>query len=101
MAGGPRRMASRKSVSQPEGETRLAPDPFTAVLPALAALGAIASIATINWTAQERTPAEDGHSMFKDVGKELRWRRFNDFLHRIHQSVKRGSDGFGNMRVGQ
>jgi len=39
-----------------EGETRLAPDPFTAVLPALAALGAIASIATINWSAQERTP---------------------------------------------
>jgi hypothetical protein len=39
-----------------EGETRLAPDPFTAVLPALAALGAIASIATINWTAQDRTP---------------------------------------------
>lgn len=37
-------------------ETRLAPDPFTAVLPALAALGAIASIATINWAAQERTP---------------------------------------------
>jgi hypothetical protein len=49
-------MASRKSAGQPEGETRLAPDPFTAVLPALAALGAIASIATINWTAQERTP---------------------------------------------
>ncbi len=39
-----------------DGETRLAPDPFTAVLPALAALGAIASIAAINWTAQERTP---------------------------------------------
>jgi hypothetical protein len=39
-----------------ERETRLAPDPFTAVLPALAALGAIASIAAINWTAQERTP---------------------------------------------
>lgn len=39
-----------------EGETRLAPDPFTAVLPAIAALGAIASIATINWTVQERTP---------------------------------------------
>jgi hypothetical protein len=49
---------SKPAVSQPvaEGETRLAPDPFTAVLPALAALGAIASIATINWTAQERTP---------------------------------------------
>ena len=38
------------------GETRMAPDPFTAVLPALAALGAIASIATINWSAQEKTP---------------------------------------------
>lgn len=38
------------------GETRLAPDPFTAVLPALAALGAIASIAAINWSAHERSP---------------------------------------------
>ena len=48
----------KKPINRPvgEGETRLAPDPFTAVLPALAALGAIASIATINWTAQERTP---------------------------------------------
>ncbi len=44
--------------AHPEGEggTRMAPDPFTAVLPALAALGAIASIATINWSAQEKTP---------------------------------------------
>jgi hypothetical protein len=55
-AGAPARTAARKSVGQAEGETRLAPDPFTAVLPALAALGAIASIATINWTVQERTP---------------------------------------------
>ncbi len=57
-AGGPAgagsKPAARARVN--EGETRLAPDPFTAVLPALAALGAIASIATINWTAQERTP---------------------------------------------
>ncbi len=35
-------------------ETRIAPDPFTVVLPALAALGAIASIATVNWVAQDR-----------------------------------------------
>jgi hypothetical protein len=52
-------MSDKKPQRRPEtseGETRLAPDPFTAVLPALAALGAIASIATINWTAQERTP---------------------------------------------
>lgn len=39
-----------------EGDTRNAPDPFTAVLPAIAALGAVASIATINWMAQEKTP---------------------------------------------
>jgi hypothetical protein len=55
----PSAMADKKPESRrepTEGETRLAPDPFTAVLPALAALGAIASIATINWTAQERTP---------------------------------------------
>ena len=36
--------------------TRNAPDPFAAVLPALAALGAIASIATINWSAEEKSP---------------------------------------------
>ncbi len=53
-AGAGSKPAARARVN--EGETRLAPDPFTAVLPALAALGAIASIATINWTAQERTP---------------------------------------------
>ena len=39
-----------------EGDLRTAPDPFSAVLPALAALGAIASIAAINWVGQERTP---------------------------------------------
>lgn len=37
-------------------DTRIAPDPFTAVLPALAALGAVASIAAVNWVAQEKTP---------------------------------------------
>lgn len=36
--------------------TRNAPDPFAAVLPALAALGAVACIASINWSAEERTP---------------------------------------------
>lgn len=57
--GVPNAMADKKPERRPvpaEGETRLAPDPFTAVLPALAALGAIASIAAINWAAQERTP---------------------------------------------
>ena len=39
-----------------ETDSRIAPEPFAAVLPAIAALGAIASIATINWVAQEKTP---------------------------------------------
>jgi len=49
---------ARKSGPTPEsdGDSRIAPDPFTAVLPALATLGAIASIAAINWVAQEKTP---------------------------------------------
>lgn len=36
-------------------DTRIAPDPLSVVLPALAALGAIASIAAINWVGQEKT----------------------------------------------
>lgn len=39
-----------------DGGGRIAPDPFTAVFPALAALGAISSIAAVNWMAEERTP---------------------------------------------
>jgi hypothetical protein len=35
-------------------DSRIAPDPFSAVLPAIAALGTISSIATINWAARER-----------------------------------------------
>ncbi|MGQ0673479.1 MAG: hypothetical protein ACT4N2_11480 [Hyphomicrobium sp.] len=46
---------NKPPVSQ-DGDTRAAPDPFAAVLPAIAALGAVASIATINWTAQDKTP---------------------------------------------
>ncbi|MGI9522292.1 MAG: hypothetical protein ACR2PG_11645 [Hyphomicrobiaceae bacterium] len=45
-----------KSKVDAETETRIAPDPFTVVLPALAALGTIASIATVNWVAQDREP---------------------------------------------
>ena len=48
-------MSQAKSDDQ-EPDTRLAPDPFTAVLPALSALGAIASIAAINWAGQDKTP---------------------------------------------
>ena len=50
-------MAKDPQPADPEGEadSRIAPDPLSAVLPALSALGAIASIATINWVAQEKT----------------------------------------------
>ncbi len=37
-------------------DTRIAPDPFAVVLPALAALGAIASIAAVNWVGEEHSP---------------------------------------------
>ena len=58
MANEPRKSPSSAAVAPAtsDADTRMAPDPFTAVLPALAALGAIASIATINWSAQEKTP---------------------------------------------
>ena len=47
------------SRSKPEDDandtdTRMSPDPFAAVLPALAALGAITSIAAINWSGQDK-----------------------------------------------
>lgn len=48
--------APKASADANESDTRIAPDPFAALLPALAALGAIASIAAVNWVAQERTP---------------------------------------------
>lgn len=43
------------SAAVDDGDSRIAPDPFAAVLPAIAALGTISSIATINWAARERT----------------------------------------------
>lgn len=46
-----------RSGSDPDDEidTRMPPDPFAAVLPALAALGAISSIAAINWSGEEKS----------------------------------------------
>ncbi len=38
-----------------EADSRIAPDPLALVLPAVSALGAIASIAAINWVGQEKT----------------------------------------------
>ena len=49
-------MNEKAAAAAADADTRLAPDPFTAVLPALAALGAIASIAAINWSGQDKSP---------------------------------------------
>lgn len=45
-----------KSDPDARHDTRIAPDPFAAILPALAALGAITAIASVHWVAQDRTP---------------------------------------------
>jgi hypothetical protein len=50
----------RRKAEAGEGDSRIAPDPLAAVLPALAALGTIASIAAINWVGQERGPGDRG-----------------------------------------
>ncbi|MGF1650080.1 MAG: hypothetical protein ACFCUN_06495 [Hyphomicrobiaceae bacterium] len=39
-----------------DADTRIAPDPFIVVLPALSALAAVTSIAAVNWVAQDKTP---------------------------------------------
>lgn len=74
MPPGPKRPPRSTPVKTPaaasDNDSRIAPDPFAAVLPALAALGAIASIATINWAAQEKTP--DRSKAKRKAGTALR-----------------------------
>jgi hypothetical protein len=47
-------LSKSKPEASEDSDTRMPPDPFAAVLPALAALGAITSIAAINWSGQEK-----------------------------------------------
>jgi len=49
---GPRPLSKPISDESDDADTRMPPDPFAAVLPALAALGAITSIAAINWSGE-------------------------------------------------
>jgi hypothetical protein len=51
-------------------DTRIAPDPVSVVLPALSALGAIASIAAVNWCAQDKTAERP--KVKRKVGMSLR-----------------------------
>jgi hypothetical protein len=48
----PHPLSKPTSEGADDADTRMPPDPFAAVLPALAALGAIASIAAINWSGE-------------------------------------------------
>jgi hypothetical protein len=59
-----------KALASDDPDTRVPPDPFAAVLPALAALGAVASIAAINWSAQDKTP--DRSKSKRKAGTALR-----------------------------
>jgi hypothetical protein len=47
-----RALSKKASEDSDDADTRMPPDPFAAVLPALAALGAITSIAAINWSGE-------------------------------------------------
>lgn len=49
------RVAKAGTIDSDDADTRMPPDPFAAVLPALAALGAVTSIAAINWSGEEKT----------------------------------------------
>ena len=51
---GPERVSTAGIDNADDADTRMPPDPFAAVLPAL---GAISSIAAINWSGQEKTAA--------------------------------------------
>ncbi|MFM1814550.1 MAG: hypothetical protein RLZ98_1245 [Pseudomonadota bacterium] len=54
-------MALKQKPAADKSDDRIAPDPLAIVLSALAALGAIASIATINWAAEDQeTPRPSG-----------------------------------------
>ena len=72
-----------------DGDTRIAPDPFAAVLPGIAALGAIASIAAINWMAQDKT--KDRPKLRRKAGMAL-WRE-HLFVWMSHLAAK-ASDYF-------
>lgn len=54
-ATGSDRVTAADTSDDDDADTRMPPDPFAAVLPALAALGAVSSIATINWSGQEKS----------------------------------------------
>jgi len=72
-------------------DNRIAPDPLAAVLPALAGLGAIASIASVNWMAQDKTdgrskPKRKAAAALRDL--ESCCSGFQEIFKRFHKSPK-------------
>lgn len=64
------RAAEQTAARTEAADSRIAPDPLAVVLPALAALGALSSIASVNWIGQERTP--ERHRVRRKVGLVLK-----------------------------
>ena len=83
--------AGNSTVTPDGGDTCIAPDPLTAVLPALAALGAVASIAAINWVAEERVGSRKKSKRKVDVALrdlERSCLGLQDIFRRFHKSQK-------------
>jgi hypothetical protein len=51
----PSKAAAKAAAAKAQETTRAAPEPLSIILPAIAALGSIASIAAVAWLAEERT----------------------------------------------
>ena len=74
-----------------ESDTRIAADPVAVVLAAIAALGAVASIAAVNWMAEERSPERarprrKADQAIKDL--ERCCVGLQELFKRLHQSPK-------------
>ncbi len=91
-------LEARKLVPRPTGHARVAPDPLAAVLPALSALGAIASIAAILWvgetSASERQkPRRKIAIVVRDLESDCL--KLQDIFRRLARSLT----AFGNDRA--
>jgi hypothetical protein len=51
----PSKAAAKAAATKAQETTRAAPEPLSIILPAIAALGSIASIAAVAWLAEDRT----------------------------------------------
>lgn len=69
------RAAVEPAAAKPKSEIRMGPDPLIIVLPALAALGCIASVAALNWAARDhdgekRRGRRQAQGVLRDLGRD-------------------------------